>query len=112
MFQIELSKSYGLTEWKDDLKKLLMKAGVENKPMVFLFVDTQVYNSFSFFVFVLFYSLLFLMSEKKKSVQDEKCWKNWIPIQSAIYLCYYYYVFLNFSSEQNLILCEYFQAPI
>ncbi|XP_066927305.1 dynein axonemal heavy chain 1-like isoform X2 [Clytia hemisphaerica] len=42
LFQIELSKSYGITEWKDDLKKLLMKAGVENKPMVFLFVDTQI----------------------------------------------------------------------
>lgn len=42
LFQIELSKSYGITEWKDDLKKLLMKAGVDNKPMVFLFVDTQV----------------------------------------------------------------------
>lgn len=42
LFQIELSKSYGITEWKEDIKKLLMKAGVENKPMVFLFVDTQV----------------------------------------------------------------------
>ena len=41
LFQIELSKSYGLTEWKEDVKKLLMKAGVENKQMVFLFVDTQ-----------------------------------------------------------------------
>lgn len=41
LFQIELSKSYGLTEWKEDVKKLLMKAGVENMQMVFLFVDTQ-----------------------------------------------------------------------
>ena len=45
LFQIELSKSYGISEWKEDLKKLLMKAGVENKPMVFLFVDTQVSNT-------------------------------------------------------------------
>jgi len=42
LFQIELSKNYGLTEWRDDLKKVMIKAGVENNPIVFLFSDTQV----------------------------------------------------------------------
>jgi len=42
LFQIELSKNYGLTEWHDDLKKVMLKAGVENNPVVFLFSDTQV----------------------------------------------------------------------
>lgn len=41
-FQIELSKNYGVTEWRDDLKKVLKKAGLENKQMVFLFSDTQI----------------------------------------------------------------------
>jgi len=42
LFQIELSKNYGLTEWRDDLKKVMLKAGVDNNPVVFLFSDTQV----------------------------------------------------------------------
>ncbi|PAA45958.1 hypothetical protein BOX15_Mlig009546g7, partial [Macrostomum lignano] len=41
-FQIELSKNYGVTEWRDDLKKIMMKAGLENQPVVFLFSDTQI----------------------------------------------------------------------
>lgn len=46
LFQIELSKNYGVTEWRDDLKKVMLKAGLENTPVVFLFSDTQVSNSF------------------------------------------------------------------
>lgn len=44
-FQIELAKNYGVSEWREDIKKVMMKAGLENKPVVFLFVDTQVYFS-------------------------------------------------------------------
>eukprot|EP00794_Sanderia_malayensis_P012733 gene12733-14038_t len=42
LFQIELSKNYGLTDWRDDVKRVLMKAGLENTPVVFLFSDTQI----------------------------------------------------------------------
>ncbi|RYY37138.1 hypothetical protein EON62_01310, partial [archaeon] len=42
LFTIEISKGYGKTEWRDDLKRVLMKAGVEEKPVVFLFNDTQI----------------------------------------------------------------------
>jgi len=42
IFQIELSKNYGLNEWHDDIKKVMMKAGIENKNIVFLFSDTQI----------------------------------------------------------------------
>lgn len=41
-FQIELSKNYGVAEWRDDIKRIMLKAGIENKPVVFLFSDTQV----------------------------------------------------------------------
>ena len=38
LFQIELSTNYGLTKWRDDLKKVMLTAGVEH----FLFSDMQV----------------------------------------------------------------------
>ena len=41
-FQIELSKNYGVQEWRDDVKSVLLKSGLECNQMVFLFSDTQV----------------------------------------------------------------------
>jgi dynein heavy chain, axonemal len=40
--QIEVSKGYGMTEWREDVKSALLQAGLENKPLTFLFVDTQI----------------------------------------------------------------------
>ena len=42
VFQIEVSKSYTMVEWREDLKTVLRMAGVEGKPTVFLFADTQI----------------------------------------------------------------------
>lgn len=41
-FQIELSKNYGVPEWREDIKNIMMKAGLKNVQITFLFVDTQV----------------------------------------------------------------------
>ena len=42
IFQIELSKNYDNTAWREDLKKVLRIAGEKVLPTVFLFADTQV----------------------------------------------------------------------
>jgi dynein heavy chain len=42
LFQIEISKSYNLVDWREDLKGMMMKAGVDNKQVVFLYDDTQI----------------------------------------------------------------------
>ncbi|XP_052285538.1 dynein axonemal heavy chain 12-like isoform X2 [Dreissena polymorpha] len=41
LFQPEISKNYGKTEWREDLKNLLKTAG-SGKTMVFLITDTQI----------------------------------------------------------------------
>lgn len=44
LFQIEVIKTYNMRAWREDVKKVLMIAGVENKGVTFLFVDTQIIN--------------------------------------------------------------------
>ena len=39
--QIELSRMYGVKEWREEVKSVLMRAGLENKPSVLLFSDTE-----------------------------------------------------------------------
>ena len=40
LFQVEVIKNYNIKAWREDVKKVLMMAGIENKPVTFLFVDT------------------------------------------------------------------------
>jgi dynein heavy chain len=40
LFQVEVVKGYGMQNWREDVKKALMQAGVDDKPTSFLFVDT------------------------------------------------------------------------
>ncbi len=42
VFQIEVTRHYRQQEFREDLRNLYNLAGVENKPTVFLFNDTQV----------------------------------------------------------------------
>lgn len=44
IYQIEVVKNYNMRSWREDIKKCLMQAGVDNKPISFLFVDTQIIN--------------------------------------------------------------------
>ena len=42
VISIEISKTYGKSEWREDIKKLMSTAGGDGKPSVFLFTDSQV----------------------------------------------------------------------
>ncbi|RYG70357.1 hypothetical protein EON64_00405, partial [archaeon] len=42
LFTIEITKSYGMSEWREDIKNVMNKAGVQNKPTVFMMDDTQI----------------------------------------------------------------------
>ena len=42
LFQIEISKSYSMVDWREDIKRMMLMAGVDNKNVVFLYDDTQI----------------------------------------------------------------------
>ena len=42
LFTIEITKSYGMNEWREDIKSMMNKAGCLNKPTVFMMDDTQI----------------------------------------------------------------------
>ena len=42
LFQIAISKTYSLLDWREDMKTLMRKGGTEEKQVVFLFSDTQI----------------------------------------------------------------------
>eukprot|EP00798_Chlamydomonas_sp_ICE-L_P022533 gene22533-29660_t len=41
-FQIEIAKGYDNNAWREDLKKVLKKAGMDGKDTVFIFTDSQI----------------------------------------------------------------------
>ena len=42
LFQIEITKNYNMSDWREDLRKMMRKAGEEGVATVFLFGDHQI----------------------------------------------------------------------
>nr|CCA18662.1 hypothetical protein ALNC14_048050 [Albugo laibachii Nc14] len=40
--QIEITRGYGISEFREDLKKILLSSGIQGQPVVFLFADSQI----------------------------------------------------------------------
>ena len=40
-FQVEITKQYSAQEWREDLRSVMRKAGLSNRPIVFLFNEAQ-----------------------------------------------------------------------
>nr|XP_012230662.1 PREDICTED: dynein heavy chain 1, axonemal-like [Linepithema humile] len=43
-FQIEINRCYTIYNWRDDIKNIMLKTGLRNQSVVFLFSDTQIKN--------------------------------------------------------------------
>eukprot|EP00003_Mantamonas_plastica_P009854 TRINITY_DN1922_c0_g1_i3.p1 TRINITY_DN1922_c0_g1~~TRINITY_DN1922_c0_g1_i3.p1 ORF type:complete len:2408 (+),score=832.24 TRINITY_DN1922_c0_g1_i3:887-8110(+) len=41
VFQVETTENYGVEEWRNDLKRIMRRAGVDGQQILFLLVDTQ-----------------------------------------------------------------------
>lgn len=52
---VEIVKGYSMNDWREDLKRILMLAGVKDKQTTFLFSDVQVCSQPSFSFFSLFF---------------------------------------------------------
>ena len=39
--QIELTKSYGMVEWREDVKRIMKMSGLEDRPTTLMLMDTQ-----------------------------------------------------------------------
>ena len=42
LYTIQIAKGYGMNEWRENLRECLLMAGLQDKPVVFLFDDTQI----------------------------------------------------------------------
>jgi dynein heavy chain len=42
LHELNVTRNYGEEEWREDLKKVIREAGLQNKPIIFLFRDAQI----------------------------------------------------------------------
>lgn len=71
-FQIESRNAYSLKDWHEDIKSIMLKAGIKNHSMVFSISDSQVINIFFnhqiFFILFYLYSHRFFILQIKEEI--------------------------------------------
>lgn len=68
MFTIELTRSYGISEFKEDIKRLYYQTGVKDQRTSFLFSDTQMTNE----IFLEIINNILSTGEVSKLYKDEE----------------------------------------
>lgn len=75
LFQIEITKNYTVSEWRDDLRRMMRKAGEEGVSMVFLFGDHQIKVNLTPLCFGIHIKITFPTQLMSSAMHDKlKCW--------------------------------------
>lgn len=69
LITVEITKTYSMNEWRDDIRKILMTAGMNLNHTVFMFSDSQV-NTFCFSLLV--FNCLIVLLVLEHEVKDAK----------------------------------------
>lgn len=79
MFEILLSRGYSENNFREDMKSLYLKLGIENKMMIFLFTDAHVAEEG-------FLELInnMLTSGTGTLVSHGVCWSLWLSFQRRL----------------------------
>jgi len=86
LFQVNVTKSYSFSEWRNDLKKVLRRAGEDMKPTVFLFGDYQLKVN-QFYMLIILFALRFLQFYciyRKHRISENKSRHTWFLSPSLL----------------------------
>lgn len=75
LMTVEITKTYSMNEWREDIRKILMTAGMNLNHTVFLFSDSQV-NSFCWSLLVFNCLIVLLVLKHNETKRDGREWNG------------------------------------